>query len=161
MAEITNTKKNPRIDMTAMVDVAFLLLSFFVLSSQINQQSTMELTLPECTALEGCNSPISEEKMLTIHINDGDSLSYYLGADSDAEKASNYSAEGIRRVLLSHVNRKSNLCSSGETDSCWDPIILVKIHPRASYKAMVDILDELAIVKAPKYSVVDLEEENL
>lgn len=148
-------KKSTKIDMTAMVDVAFLLLTFFVLTATINQMNLMELAAPpKCEHPEDCYKPISQDKILTILLEGDDQIKYYHGIENPEVKASSYSAAGIRQVLLDHLHRSGPLCTQvNKTKECWDPIFVVKPNGSSRYKNLVDVLDELNIVQAPKYTI--------
>lgn len=152
--------------MTAMVDVAFLLLTFFVLTATMSNSGVMELTMPPKVDEEmedELRQKIVEDKILTLIVDENDKVSYYVGAvDEDVEvKETDYSQSGLRRVLLGHLNYNKQLgvprCETGKgarvTKDCWDPIFVIKPRDGARYKNLVDLLDELAITQAPKYAI--------
>ena len=159
-------KKSTKIDMTAMVDVAFLLLTFFVLTATMSNSGVMELTMPpkvEEELEDELRQKIIEDKIMTLIVDENDKVSYYVGAiGPDLElKETNYSNEGLRKVILGHLNYNIVLgtqrCATGKgavmTANCWDPIFVVKPRVIARYKNLVDLLDELAITEAPKYAI--------
>lgn len=159
-------KKSTRIDMTAMVDVAFLLLTFFVLTATMSNSGVMELTMPpkaEDIPEEEKRQKIIEDKILTLIVDEEDKVSYYVGSiDEDVEvKETNYDKDGLRKVILGHLNYNQVLgtprCETGKgarvVKGCWDPIFVIKPRDGARYKNLVDLLDELAITEAPKYAI--------
>lgn len=159
-------KKSTKIDMTAMVDVAFLLLTFFVLTATMSNSGVMELTMPpkvEEDLEDDLRQKIVEDKIMTLIVDNDDIVSYYVGAiGPDIElKETNFSNEGLRKVILGHLNYNIVLgtqrCATGKgarvTKDCWDPIFVVKPRVTARYKNLVDLLDELAITEAPKYAI--------
>ncbi|MEL6253097.1 MAG: biopolymer transporter ExbD [Bacteroidota bacterium] len=148
-------RKTTRIDMTAMVDVAFLLLAFFVLSATINHAKMMELVYtPNCPEEEDCTVDISEEKILSIVLDSADVIKYFVGNGPEVLET-DFSKEGIRTVLNEHLRKETPLCGEKVHPNCWDPIFSVKASPHAYYKNLVDIMDELAIVGAKRYAIVD------
>ena len=149
--------KSTRIDMTAMVDVAFLLLTFFVLTATLNGLGVMDIAKPPiCPPDEDCYKDIPQEKMLTLILGAEDSVHYYQGMGEDNIQHTDFSPKGIRKTLLNHLNRYPNLCEDGVLDgNCWDPIFVVKPHKSSRYKNLVDVLDELAILGAEKYVIAD------
>ncbi len=143
--------------MTAMVDVAFLLLTFFVLTATMTNSAMMELTLPPKEAEDDPEGKqkIDEKKIMTLVISSGDTVIYFVGVTDPEIKYTTFEADGVRNVILEHLNRHSPLCKKGDDiKSCWDPIFLIKPKDTSRYKNVVDLLDELAITQAPKYAMV-------
>ncbi len=150
-------KKSTKIDMTAMVDVAFLLLTFFVLTATMTNSAMMELTLPPKEAEEDPDGKVKvdEKKILTLILAANDTVIYYVGITEPEIKYTTFADDGVRKVLLEHLNRQRPLCKQVDNaKGCWDPIFLVKPKKSCRYKNVVDLLDELAITEAPKYAMV-------
>lgn len=145
-------RKSTRIDMTAMVDVAFLLLTFFVLTATLQQANVMELVVPPSCESEDCNVNVKEGKVLTL-VLEKEGLTYYLGNEVSNLKTTDYSSSSIRHVLFSHLNRHNNRCEDKVDGSCWDPIFVVKPKNDCKYKQLVNLLDEIAIVEAEKFAI--------
>lgn len=133
-------KKRPGVDMTAMVDVAFLLLTFFVLTAMFGEAKRLDMVMPPNDAHEPIK--ILEDKFLTVLIDREDHLHYFEGSQDPDVHSTNFGSEGLRTVLLAHQSR-------------YDPIVIIKPHKAASYGKLVAVLDELAIVKAPKFVMQD------
>lgn len=155
-------KKSTRIDMTAMVDVAFLLLTFFVLTATMASSSVMELTMPpkvdDPEDLEDLYKKIVEDKIMTLVLDENDIVKYYVGITEPEILETNFSDEGLRKVLLSHIYYGKTigapLCKEvNNAPGCWDPIFVIKPRKQSRYKNLVDLLDELAITQAPKYAI--------
>lgn len=156
-------KKSTRIDMTAMVDVAFLLLTFFVLTATMSNSSVMELTMPpkvEKDMEEELYQKIRENKIMTLILDEEDSIKYFIGVtEVEVGKAhfGSKGAESIRNVLQKHLQGDGRLprCKGKEVDdaTCWDPIFVVKPKNQSRYRNLVDLLDELAITGATKYAI--------
>ncbi len=154
-------KKSTRIDMTAMVDVAFLLLTFFVLTATMTNTNVMELTMPPKTDEnideEDKYKKIDEKKIMTILLYENDTVKYFTGITDPEVKSTNYSETGIGKAIRGHLNyyRVLNIprCKGRQSEGCWDPIFLIKPKPISRYKNMVDLLDELAIEGATKYAI--------
>jgi len=157
-------KKSTRIDMTAMVDVAFLLLTFFVLTATMSNNAVMELTMPpkvdDPEQEEQLRKKIAEDKIMTIVLKDNDEIGYYIGIQDAEVGEANFGTTGeesIRKVIENHLRGDGRLprCPKGAKDvsNCWDPIFVVKPKDDAKYKNLVDLLDEFAITNAPKYAI--------
>ncbi len=157
-------KKSTRIDMTAMVDVAFLLLTFFVLTATMSNNAVMELTMPpkvdDPEQEEQLRKKIAEDKIMTIVLQSNDKIGYYIGIQDAVVGEANFGTTGdesIRNVIEEHLRGDGRLprCPKGAKDvsNCWDPIFVVKPKNQAKYKNLVDLLDEFAITNAPKYAI--------
>ncbi len=161
-------KKSTKIDMTAMVDVAFLLLTFFVLTATMTNSAMMELTVPpkkeDDMEEEDRREDILEDKIMTLILEDDDKISYYVGITEPEVLETNYSPDGVRKVLLGHLNAKSPRCATGKgariVKGCWDPIFVIKPRSQSRYKNLVDLLDELAITESPKYAIDEFTEQD-
>jgi len=144
-------KMSTKIDMTPMVDLAFLLLTFFMLTTTFSKPTVMQLNMPVKPKADEQQSEIKASNALTILLGENNKVFYYDGlvdATSKPElKASSYAANGIRQVLLAH---KSNP----------DLVVLIKPSDKSSYKNMVDILDEMNITNQKKYALVDIAKED-
>ncbi len=67
-------KLSTRIDMTPMVDLAFLLLTFFILTASFNQPTVMQLTMPDG---KGAPTPLSKDKALTLILGKNGQVHYF------------------------------------------------------------------------------------
>jgi len=149
MAEVSTGKKGaPHVDMTPMVDLGFLLITFFMLTTTMVKPQTMEVNMPDKTK-DNKEQKIKESKALTVILGEKDKIYYYQGLDNPEIKVTNYSPTGIRKLLLD---------KSREIDGL---IVLIKPMERSRYKNMVDILDEMAITSQQRYSLVDISEADL
>ena len=165
-------KKSTKIDMTAMVDVAFLLLTFFVLTATMSNSSVMELTMPpkvEEEQEEDLYKKIVEDKIMTLILEGEDKISYYVGITDPEVEEANFdpsSSDGIRKVIQKHLDGDGTLprCETGKgariVKNCWDPIFVVKPRNQAKYRNLVDLLDEFAITGAPKYAIDKFTEQD-
>jgi biopolymer transport protein ExbD len=141
-------KMSTKIDMTPMVDLAFLLLTFFMLTTTFSKPTVMEVAMPVKPKPEDPEPPaIKASNALTLLLGKDNKLYYYDGLLSGEVKPelklSNYGAEGIRQVLL---ERKRNP----------ELVVLIKPADDSNYKNMVDILDEMNITGTKKYALVDI-----
>ncbi|MDF7814597.1 biopolymer transporter ExbD [Hymenobacter sp. YC55] len=146
-------KMSTRIDMTPMVDLAFLLLTFFILTASFNKPNVMQLTLPVKEKNPDEQTVLKASDAFTIVMSENDKLYYYEGLlDNDVKpelKLSNYSADGIRKVLLARQRQNPKT------------VILIKPDEKSKYKNMVDILDEMNITNQTKYALVPASKADL
>lgn len=143
-------KLSTRVDMTPVVDLAFLLLTFFMLATTFIKPQVMELILPEKQdgQTESKQPKVNEKKVLSI-VMDGDNRIYwYIGMTDPQVQETDYSATGIREVLL-------------EQNRLIDKIVvLIKPDKTSTYENLVDILDELEITNIARYALVEMGAED-
>src|ERR1041385_1200860 len=142
--KVRSKKTSTRIDMTPMVDLAFLLLTFFVLTSTLSKPQTMEITMPEKPKPEDKQPEVNEKKVLTLVLGSNDKIYWYIGITEPQAKKVDFSKDGVRKILL---EKKSEI---------RDMIVLIKAMDDSKYKNMVDILDEMTICNIQRYAIVDI-----
>ncbi|MCE3258427.1 MAG: hypothetical protein K0S12_68 [Bacteroidetes bacterium] len=176
-------KQSTRIDMTPMVDLAFLLLTFFVLTATFNKPKSMELTLP--APLPPGPPPPEIKNGITFLLTDKDKIFYYEGQfraeDADGKpktelKELNFSKESLRKYLLEKnkemQNQVKDLIAKHEAKQLADttfkrlvnerkadkntPTFLIKTDDKATYKNVIDMIDELNYNVVGKRVVVDI-----
>ncbi len=151
-------KKSTRVDMTAMVDVAFLLLTFFILTTTLT--SPLRIDLVKAPRMENgtINSPrISGDKIMTLILGEDDKVHYYQGVADHRPETTDYSPEGLREVIQAHLTWGGTPCYNHDLN-CWDPIFIVKPNATSHFKNLVDALDELRIAGARKFSYQEKED---
>jgi biopolymer transport protein ExbD len=148
-------KMSTRIDLTPMVDLGFLLVTFFMLTTTFSKPQTMEINLPvkpkEEVAEEEQNA-LKASKALTVMLGADNKIIWYTGLATEpieGPNATNFSSDGIRRVLLE------------KNATIHDMVVLIKPTDEAIYKNVVDILDEMNISNIKRYALVDIAPEDL
>jgi biopolymer transport protein ExbD len=126
-----------RIDMTPMVDVAFLLLIFFMVTTVFRRPLAMEINLPEPNA----KVEVPESNVMTIYVDRDEAMFAKLGK------------EAIAPVAWSDLEPSFTANAKANPDL----IVLVKIHRQARYEAMVDMMDTLEDAKMERFSVVRMQ----
>lgn len=154
--KVRSKKANSRVDLTAMVDLAFLLITFFMLTTSLNKPQSMDLGMPE-KDIKDPPPPVlvDENRTMTILLGENDKLKNYMGLIEnpiEAPKFVTYGKEGIRKDLLSRS--KSIPLVTGDPKKGL--IVIIKPGKKSTYKNLVDILDEMAICKVLTYAIVDI-----
>jgi biopolymer transport protein ExbD len=179
-------KFSTHIDMTPMVDLMCLLITFFMLTTAFAKPKAMEITMPEKDDKEIKDAPkIEADRTINILVSGNDKIYYYFGlADPKLPLpqliSTNYSKDGIRKMLLQRnilvfkavkelrdkVIRGDEVMADStltrkvkelkKTVDPKAPIILIKADEKAKYKNLVDIIDEMAICTVANYAVVDI-----
>ncbi|GAA4337078.1 biopolymer transporter ExbD [Mucilaginibacter gynuensis] len=138
-----------RVDLTAMVDLAFLLITFFILTTTLSKPKTMDLAMPVHDTPEG---PVPASRTMTVCLGKDNKVIYYLGEAAKpiiAPTVISYGKNGIRKVLLETAAYVKK--TTGK-----DMIVLVKPSNTSVYDNLVNTLDELNITKTQRYAIVDI-----
>lgn len=156
--KVRSKKSDPRVDLTAMVDLAFLLITFFMLTTSLSKPQSMDLGLPD---KEDKDEPqkdikVDQRRTMTIIMGDKDRVKWYHGLLEAPEvngKPTNavYGKNGLRKEILSRV--VSIPQATGNKDKGL--IVIIKPSKKSTYKNLVDVLDEMAICKVPTYAIVN------
>lgn len=137
-------KSSTRIDMTPMVDLAFLLLTFFVMTTTLNKPQAMQINMPD-KPKDGDEQPeVNERNVLTLVLGEDDKIYWYIGITDPKVEVTDFSATGIRKVLLEKKTENPKL------------IVLIKSLDEARYKNMVDIMDEMNISSVQRFALVEI-----
>jgi biopolymer transport protein ExbD len=147
-------KMSTKIDLTPMVDLGFLLVTFFMLTTTFSKPQTMEINLPVKDPIENpAEEPgVKASKSLTIIMGEDNKLFWYIGLTTEPLEGpfgTNYTADGIRKVLLE------------KNATITDMVVLIKPADKSVYKNVVDILDEMNISNIKRYALVDITPEDL
>jgi len=189
-------KKKPKkgdahVDMTPMVDLMSLLITFFMLTAAFSKPKVMEIVLPEKIKKDEIVEPpkIAESRTLNIILGPQDKVYWYPGKADPAVtvlQETDFSATGIRQILLDRnralfrkiddfeqkvirgeIDIKQDSVASAikqlKKDDDTGPIVLIKAYKTSKYKNFVDIIDEMSIVGIARYTFTDISwiEENL
>jgi len=177
-------KLSTRIDMTPMVDLGFLLITFFIFTTTMTSPTTLKLNVPKETNKEEEQNKAKESGALTIMLGKGNNVYYYEGQLKVDASGNNFKAtkmNEIRKIILDKKAdvlsrytrnqkciddklaeyRKKNIKDKGLTDaeeSCAqeDLVVVIKPTEEATYKNTVDILDEMSICRVLKYAMVKI-----
>jgi biopolymer transport protein ExbD len=148
-------KMSTRVDMTPMVDLGFLLITFFMLTTTFSKPQTMEINLPvkpKGEVTEEQENALKASKAFNIIVDGENRLFWYLGLPHEPLEPlteTNYSADGIRKVLLE------------KNSTIQDMVVLIKATDAAVYKNVVDILDEMNISNIKRYALIDITPDDL
>ncbi|WNJ16706.1 biopolymer transporter ExbD [Pontibacter sp. G13] len=157
-------RQSTKVDMTAMVDVAFLLLTFFVLTSQLADVYVLEQQMPPRSEDGPSRIEVAEQKIMTLYLEGDNQVSWYIGNEHEAWEAADLGNPTVRNQLLAHqragLHAGVQPCQGKETSGCWDPIFVIKPTDDSQYRNLVDMLDELIIVSAQKYVIAPMTPED-
>lgn len=129
------------LDMTPLVDIAFLLLTFFMLTTSMSRPQTMEINLPPD---ENVKVEIAESNLITIRVNDKGEVFWNRGMDAPEK----IEFDKLRGFIREQSQANSKL------------VTLVKIDTKAKYEMMVNIMDELNQADMQRFSVARMTEQD-
>ena len=140
-------KLSTRVDMTPMVDLGFLLITFFIFTATMSSPAAMQLYMPKDTDKKEELNKAKESGALTIMLGKGNQVYYYEGQllpDGSNFKSTNF--KGIRDVIIDKKRRTPP----------DDLVVVIKPNEEATYKNTVDILDEMTINGIKRFALVDI-----
>ena len=169
-------KLSTRVDMTPMVDLGFLLITFFIFTTTMSSPKALNLNMPKDTKNEEELNKAKESGALTIMLGKDNGVYYYevqLAPDGSNFKTATFATirdEIINKkkdVMKTHVHDSN--CpkiwaeNKGDKNSCLDRDFVVVIKPDedATYKNTVDILDEMTINNVKRYAMIDITPQEL
>lgn len=168
-------KLSTRVDMTPMVDLGFLLITFFVFTATMSSPTTLDLNMPKDTKKQDEQTEVKESSVLTIMLGKGNEVYYYEGkllVDATGNNFKQTTFKGIRDII---VNKKKEVmdryyqrpdpdceakakAEGKPISNCADKdfVVIIKPSDDATYRNTVDILDEMTINQVRTYAMVKI-----
>lgn len=169
-------KQSTHIDMTPMVDLAFLLLTFFMLTTTFGKPKTMEINMP--VKPDNPENELKVNNAITLLLSDENKIYWYFGElkPETTLTPTDFSPDGIRKLLMDYnknaVEKIKALRAEADKTQMADTtlkrlevdvkaekqslMVLVKTDEKAKFKNVIDALDELNIAMVGKYALVDI-----
>ncbi|MBM3412131.1 MAG: biopolymer transporter ExbD [Bacteroidetes bacterium] len=168
-------KLSTRVDMTPMVDLGFLLITFFVFTATMSSPTTLDLNMPKDIKKQEDQTEVKESSVLTVMLGKADQVYYYEGklvVDATGNNFKQTTFKGIRDIIVNkkkevmdrYYQRPDRECEAKATaagkpvSNCADKDFVVIIKPSndATYRNTVDILDEMTINQVRTYAMVKI-----
>lgn len=166
MAELTNNQKvegkkerrrirnrpMPKVDLTAMVDLAFLLITFFMLTTSLNTPNQLDIAMSDKGPI---TEPIllSEDRVLNLLLEEGNELTYYRGTAespiSSAKKVA-YGKLGLGELLVKMAVEVKQ-ATNGK-----DIIVLIKPGDGSIARNLVDAVDAVQRAAIGRYMITKI-----
>jgi len=163
--KVRSKKASTRIDLTAMVDLAFLLITFFMLTTTLAKKKEMDLAMPD-NSVKDVQLAVAATRTMTILLGSHNKVEWYMGeTGKSAPTVDNFGKNGLRKALIE--NGKNVEATHAAPDNFM--IVLIKPSDKSTYENLVSALDELnitgvkskAIVKILPIEVGDLQKNGL
>jgi biopolymer transport protein ExbD len=180
-------KLSTRVDMTPMVDLGFLLITFFIFTATMSSPTTLDLNMPKDVDDEKNKTEVKQSGVITIMLGKGDQVYYYEGQLEVGEGKNNFKSSNFKDIRKIIIDKKNEVMSrfnpaTVDAETCesekkaakekkdpdWenackdmDFMVIIKPNDEATYKNTVDILDEMTINQVKRYAMVKvLPDEN-
>ncbi|MBL7765121.1 MAG: biopolymer transporter ExbD [Chitinophagaceae bacterium] len=156
-------KLSTRIDLTPMVDLGFLLITFFIFTTTLTQTRTLDIVMP----VEGPPIEVADHTAMTVYLGSDHKIYYLCGKEAmegnlDKLQVAEFGwTHGIREVLMKHKVSVRMAFQNGYPGSHADDeaFVLIKASSSCSYSDVVNMLDELEITQMRNYALLDLDDK--
>jgi len=158
--KVRSKKQSTRVDLTAMVDLAFLLITFFMLTTTLAKPQAMDLAMPDKEKQDQQELTIADNRTMTILLGANNRLEWYMGLVDKPltpPQVDNYGRNGIRKALVE--NAKKVIATTG--DPSKGLIVLIKPSDQSNYRNFVDILDEMKVSNIDRYAIVEISDPDI
>jgi biopolymer transport protein ExbD len=142
-------KASTRVDLTPMVDLGFLLITFFIFTTTMSQPTAMKLNLPKDTDKPEEQNKLKESGALTLLLGKNHAVYYYEGQLDPT--ASNFQTTTMKKIRDEIIRKKRSTPPE-------DFMVVIKPGEESTYKDVVDALDEMTINDIKRYALVDISE---
>jgi biopolymer transport protein ExbD len=150
--KIRSKKASTRVDLTAMVDLAFLLITFFMYTTTLQKPKAMDLAMPD-NSVKTQQLPIAASRSMTLLLGSHNKLEWYMGeAGKSAPTVDNYGKDGLRKALIENAKKVA------DTHNADEKLMEVVIKPsdKSTYENLVATLDEMSITNIKIYAIVPI-----
>lgn len=169
-------KLSTRVDMTPMVDLGFLLITFFIFTATLNSPATMDLNMPKDTEKKEDETKIKQSGALTVMLGKDNGVYFYEG--ELLPDGSNFKPATFKTIRAEIIRKKAEVIKNHQhDDKCqevkdkakkfgdpkWetadldkDFFVVIKPNEEATYKNTVDMLDEMTINKVKRFSMIKI-----
>ncbi len=160
-------KMSTHIDMTPMVDLGFLLVTFFILTTTMQKPKAMTVVMPDPTKDTMQQNKIRASEAMTVILGGNDKIYYYFGQDSATTGGPQMQVTtfknfrklvGDRNQYVLGLQRQNGWNNKGEYMGVY---ILIKPTDNSKYSNTVDMLDEMKISHIRSFAIIDITPEEL
>jgi biopolymer transport protein ExbD len=149
--KVRSKKQSTRVDLTAMVDLAFLLITFFILTTTLAKPKAMELIMPDKDKDQVQQLPVPASRTMTLLLGSHDKLEWFVGEPGKSSPTiMGYGKNDLRKTLIDQ-NKAVMQASGGKA-----MIVIVSPSAKSTYNNVVTVMDELNIVDIEQRAIVDI-----
>lgn len=148
MAELTTNTRHPRVDMTPMVDLGFLLITFFVFTTTFTSNRMMPLYMPDNT--DEIGSPVKYKNTLTLILGKDNRIFYH------QKNAKNLNESFLTETSYGTTLSRLIIEKRKQAENIKNFTVIIRPTDESVYKNTVDVLDEMKITNQPIYVLTDI-----
>jgi biopolymer transport protein ExbD len=141
-------KMSTRVDFTPMVDLGFLLITFFMLTTSMNKPKTMEINMPVKKVDDIEKQKVKASQAITLLLAENDQIVYYfineITGEPETPVITNFSKGGVRATLLA---RNKELLEKANANN-YDSIPVLKEMFRTNQIKEDEMKSRIAGIKA-------------
>ena len=145
----TTTHSSTNVDLTPMVDLGFLLITFFIFTTTISEPTAMKLSMPDDM---GTGTRVSKEMVLTILPDANNNATVYEGDLKDKPVINNADLNNPSSLRNFIIEKQKKIAASKK--EIKDMVVIIKPGEKSNYKNLIDVLDEMQINGVKKYAIV-------
>lgn len=157
-------KLSTRIDLTPMVDLGFLLITFFMFTTTLAKPKTMEINMPykDENLKEEEKNKLKASVAMTVLLSKNHRVYYYEGIGDNPDQAPDLKVtsfkakDGIRDAIIRKKKMVAGLKASGQLGPKDDMTVLIKPDTTSTYSDLVNMLDEMSINDVKIYAIIDI-----
>jgi biopolymer transport protein ExbD len=157
-------KLSTRIDLTPMVDLGFLLITFFMFTTTLSKPKTMEINMPykDENLTEEEKNKLKASVAMTVLLSKDHRVYYYEGIGDNPDQAPDMKVtgfrakDGIRDAIIAKKKIVDGLKRSGALTAKDEMTVLIKPDTTSTYSDLVNMLDEMSINDVKVYAIIDI-----
>lgn len=148
--KVRSKKASTRVDLTAMVDLAFLLITFFIMTTTLMKPKAMDMAMPDKDE-QNTQLPVPASRTMTILLGSNDKVEWFVGEPGKSvPNVDHFGKDGLRKALL------DNYAKIKQESGGKEMIVLIKPSAKSNYANLVAALDELNITNIQEHAIVDI-----
>jgi len=146
-------KLSTRVDLTPMVDLGFLLITFFVFTTTMSQSTAMNMNEPKDDSTQ--ITKVKESAVMTILLGKNNQVFYYYGTLTDENASANFKSTTFKEVRQLILDKRNSVPDGDKSKS--DLMYIIKSDKESTFKNSIDILDEMSICLVPAGHYAEVE----
>lgn len=149
-------KMSTRVDLTPMVDLGFLLITFFVFTTTMAKSTVMQMNEPKDDTPPEEQMKVKESAVMTILLGKQDQVYYYYGTLTAEGASQQFKSTNFKEIGKLILDKRNSVPDGDKSKS--DLMYIIKADKEAKFKNVIDILDEMSINRVPSghYAEVDI-----
>jgi biopolymer transport protein ExbD len=148
--KVRSKKASTRVDLTAMVDLAFLLITFFMLTTTLSKPKAMDLAMPDKDEKQVDQLAVAASRSMTLLLGANNKVEWFIGEPGKSQPTTEgFGKNGLRKTLIE--KGKEIQQTTGKF-----MVVLIKPSDKSNYKNVVDTIDEMNITGVQSYAIVDI-----